>query len=214
MEWPLALASAAFFALYAFIVIEQPSGAADVVAGAGMLVIWAIFVVDLVVRLVLAPDRWQWLLRNLHLVAVVVLPFFRTLFLLRVVAMLGALQRATGAAFRGRVVLYGSVSAVLVVLTASLGVLDAEQDAPGASITTFGDALWWACTTLTTVGYGDLYPVTVSGRLIAVALMLSGIGLVGVVTATFASSFVERLRVAREHELESRSGSAQTPDAV
>jgi voltage-gated potassium channel len=52
---------------------------------------------------------------------------------------------------------------------------------------TFGDAVWWACATLTTVGYGDVTPVTSMGRLIAVGVMMIGLGLLGAVTGTFAS---------------------------
>ncbi len=66
-----------------------------------------------------------------------------------------------------------------------------EQSAHGSSIHTFGDALWWAIVTVTTVGYGDKYPVTAGGRGVAVVLMLVGIGLIGVLTATVASFFVE-----------------------
>lgn len=69
----------------------------------------------------------------------------------------------------------------------ALAGLDAEQDADGANITTIGDALWWASTTVTTVGYGDRFPVTTEGRFIAVALMVVGIGLVGAVTASVAA---------------------------
>jgi voltage-gated potassium channel len=76
---------------------------------------------------------------------------------------------------------------------AALAVLDAERDAPNATITNFGDALWWAVTTITTVGYGDRYPVTTEGRLIAGALMVAGIALVGVITASLASWFVQRI---------------------
>jgi voltage-gated potassium channel len=57
-----------------------------------------------------------------------------------------------------------------------------------------GDALWWAVVTATTIGYGDLSPVTVEGRLIAVVLMLTGIGVIGVFTATVASFFFEQER--------------------
>ena len=62
-----------------------------------------------------------------------------------------------------------------------------------ATITSFGKALWWSITTVTTVGYGDLYPVTITGRVIAVLLMLGGISLVGVVTASLASWIVQRV---------------------
>ncbi|WP_237358201.1 potassium channel family protein [Rathayibacter tritici] len=60
---------------------------------------------------------------------------------------------------------------------ASLAVLDAERDTPGALITTFDQALWWAFVTITTVGYGDLYPVTGTGRFIAAGIMLGGIAM-------------------------------------
>ena len=57
----------------------------------------------------------------------------------------------------------------------------------------FGKALWWSITTVTTVGYGDVYPVTNTGRVIAVLLMIGGISLVGVVTAALASWIIERV---------------------
>lgn len=199
-EWPLVAAASVFFLLYASRVIGRPEGVTQTMIEAGLLVIWVVFVVDFVVRLILAPDRWRWLLRHLHLLAIVVLPFFRTLFVLRLVALLSALRRATASAFRGRVMLYSITSASLIVLVGDLGVLDAEQDAPGATITSFGDSIWWAFTTITTVGYGDLYPVTIPGRTIAVGLMISGIALVGAVTATLASWFVERVQIARGDE--------------
>ena len=68
--------------------------------------------------------------------------------------------------------------------------LDAEQRDPSANITSFGDALWWACATMTTVGYGDHYPVTGGGRAVGVGLMIAGIALLGAVTATLASWFI------------------------
>jgi voltage-gated potassium channel Kch len=80
----------------------------------------------------------------------------------------------------------------------SLAVLDAERGKPGANITTFGDALWWATTTVTTVGYGDRFPTTGQGRLIAGLLMLGGIALLGVVTASLASWLLDRVREVEE----------------
>jgi len=123
----------------------------------------------------------------------VLLPPLRPLWLLRLVA---GLNRATGAALRGRIVAIAAVSALLVVWVSSLAVLEAERYAPGATILTLGDALWWALVTITTVGYGDLYPITLQGRLAAAVLMISGLLLLGVITATLSSYVIERARQA------------------
>lgn len=85
--------------------------------------------------------------------------------------------------------------ASLIAFCAALATLDVERDAAGANITNIGDAMWWALETMTTVGYGDRFPVTSVGRLVAVGLMLSGIALLGIVTATFASWLVARVTI-------------------
>jgi voltage-gated potassium channel len=85
--------------------------------------------------------------------------------------------------------------------------LDAERDAPESNIITSGDALWWAVTTIITVGYGDRYPTTTTGRLIAFGLMIAGIALLGVVTVTLASWIVER--VSAENAAEGAATAAQ-----
>ena len=103
------------------------------------------------------------------------------------------LQKAIGGAIRGRVILYTASSVVLLVYAGSLAILDAERGHPGARITTFGDAVWWSMSTVTTVGYGDESPVTGEGRVVAVLMMVGGIGLVGAVTATLASWVVQRV---------------------
>ena len=121
------------------------------------------------------------------------LPFLRPLRLLRLLVLIKVMHRAGGDAIRGRVAVYTASSAALLVYVASLAMLETERSAPEATITNFGDAIWWSITTVTTVGYGDTYPVTATGRVIAVLLMIGGISLIGVITATVASWIVERV---------------------
>ena len=154
---------------------------------------WGIFVLDYAANLWPAADRWRWFVRNLHELLIVALPFFRPLRLLRLVTLLSVLHRTVGETLRGRVVTYVAASAALLVFVGALAVLDVEQSAPDAKILTFGDAVWWAVATITTVGYGDMYPVTPLGRLVAAALMMSGIAVLGVVTAAIASWLVRRV---------------------
>ena len=106
--------------------------------------------------------------------------------------------RSATSSLVGKVSMYVAGAAVTAVALGSITVLDAEQDAKGANITTFGDALWWARTTVATVGYGDRFPVTVQGRVVAVGLMLVGIALVGAVTATIAAWLVSQVEQERE----------------
>jgi voltage-gated potassium channel len=82
------------------------------------------------------------------------------------------------------------MSAFTVLVVASILVLQAESGHPGANITTGGDALWWGVVTITTVGYGDLVPVTAAGRVIAVLVMFAGVGIIGSLASILASVLV------------------------
>jgi voltage-gated potassium channel len=195
---PLTIAAVVFLVAYAWEVIGNLSGTAATVAELIITATWAAFVLDYAVNLLLAPQRWAWFRGHIFDLLVVVLPLLRPLRLLRLVTLLSVLQRTAGAAFRERVVMYVIGASALLVFVASLAVLDAERSAEGSSITTFWDALWWAFVSITTVGYGDFAPVTAMGRLIAGGLMLGGVALLGVVTATLASWIVEQ--VAKQEE--------------
>ena len=192
-EWPLAGIALAFLIDYSGWVLAQPHGGTAEVLNAIMVVLYLVFVIDYCTRLALATNRGHWFAHHLLDLAVVAVPFLRPLRVLRLIVLFGAMQRAMGAAIRGRVVAYTGASAVLLVYVASLAILEAERSDPISPIKTFGDAVWWSMSTITSVGYGDLAPVTAAGRLIAVLLMLGGISLIGVITATVASWIVQRV---------------------
>jgi len=82
-----------------------------------------------------------------------------------------------------------SIIAILLVVFSSIAILQVEKD-PNSNIKTAEDAIWWAYVTITTVGYGDKYPVTTEGRIIASVLMTAGVGLFGTFTAYISSLFV------------------------
>ena len=189
-EWPLTAIALAFLAVYAWEVIAGLRGAARAGTELAMDVMWAVFIADYLVRLALAPQRGRWFVRHLFDLAVVALPVLRPLRLVRLIALIGVLHRGAGMALRGRITAYTAGGVTLLVVVSSLAVLDAERGAPGTPIRTYGEAVWWALATITTVGYGDLAPVTAVGRWAAVLLMIGGVALAGVVTATLASWIV------------------------
>lgn len=184
-EWPLIASSIAFLIAYAVPIIEpEISTELSRVCSGVVIGTWILFSADYVVRLSLAERRRDFVTKHLLDLVVIVLPLLRPLRLVRLVAVVKILNRSAARNLRGRVVLYVSSATVVLVFCAALAMTAEERFVPGANITGFGDGVWWAVTTITTVGYGDRYPVTVTGRLIAAGLMLGGIALVGVVTAT------------------------------
>ena len=189
-EWPLTGAAVVFLGVYAWEVLTNAQGGTKDAAELVINTVWALFGVDYLVRLILAPSRGRWFLHHLPDLAIIVLPFLRPLRLLRLVTLVSVIHRSAGTALRGRITLYTVGSAALLIFTSALAVLDAERHEPGTSIRTFGQALWWALTTFTTVGYGDSIPASTQGRFIAALLMIGGVALAGVVTATLASWIV------------------------
>jgi voltage-gated potassium channel len=83
------------------------------------------------------------------------------------------------------------LASILLAYIGAVQITISERGVEGSNIKNFGDGLWWAITTVTTVGYGDRFPVTSTGRVLAVCLMLVGISLMGVITASVAAWFVK-----------------------
>jgi voltage-gated potassium channel len=158
----------------------------------------AVFFTDVLVRwrrAGWAAEFWRW--GWLDLLAAI--PFdvaFRTLQLIRVYRIVRVLrvlyklqELTTGTTLNERLLALPGIAVVMIVFSTAL-MVEAERHAPGATIKSGGDALWWALTTVTTVGYGDTYPVTTEGRIIAAGLMLVGIALFGSISAIVTSKLI------------------------
>jgi voltage-gated potassium channel len=166
--------------------------------------IWAVFAVEYFTKLYLAPDRGTFAKTHIPDLVIVVVPFLRPLRVLRSARALRLLRLARLGAFgmKGlsnvRRILsahgldYVLLAGVAIVLIGAALVFEFERGLDKGNIASFPDALWWAATTVTTVGYGDRFPVSAAGRGVAVALMFTGIALFGVLTASIAAFFVEQ----------------------
>jgi voltage-gated potassium channel len=150
------------------------------------LITWLIFALDLTIRFVLDPKKKDFMKRNWPFAIALLFPPLRIILVIsavmRVARDRNALAKIVG--------LYAVYAVLTVVIFGSLFTLMFEINAPGANITSYGDAAWWGFVTVTTVGYGDFTPVTVGGRVVAVFIMFTGAAAVGAVTAAVASRFI------------------------
>ena len=183
-----------YLVVYSFYVLDLNLTTSDRSAlNTVMNVIWGIFIVDLTTRTILAPRHIAYLVHHPIDVLAVAVPAFRVLRVLRVLTA-GQWLISRGSRLRiGRTATAVVIAVVFITYLGALAVLNAERGAKGATIETFGDALWWALVTMSTVGYGDYTPVTGNGRIIAVGIMIVGVGLLGLVGASVASAVVSRL---------------------
>jgi voltage-gated potassium channel len=182
--------------------------------------VWLAFVAEYVGKLLIAPSRRAYVRRAWVDLLIIALspPFlvpdsaqgFRAARLLRLlrfvragaVAAIGLREAAQG--FRHRKFHYVALATAVILSLGALGIFAVERG-QNNSIQSVGDAFWWAVVTTTTVGYGDVSPVTAEGRLIAVALMIVGIGFLGIMTATITSFFIDPEKGAEErHSIEAR----------
>ncbi|MEU8758374.1 potassium channel family protein [Streptomyces sp. NPDC048659] len=193
METPLTVMALVYLAGYAVRVLGHhlPGPVKDLCL-AMTFAAWAVFLVDYVVRVRLSGTGVLRFVRH-HLLdtVVVVLPLLRPL---RIVSVYDRVQRRRDKprlSLYARVMAYAGMTAGLLGFAGALTVYHFEYAAPGASIRTFGDAVWLTCATLATVGYGDVTPVTPMGRLTAVGLMGVGLALLGAVTGSFSSWLIQ-----------------------
>ncbi|SDS50233.1 potassium channel family protein [Microterricola viridarii] len=195
-RWPLILLSIGFLVAYSLVTI-RPSWTRDeqilivVVLGAA----WLAFIIDPVVRLILtAPHRRAAYVRTYKVEFwAALLPILRPFSLLRHLDSTPGFMGNGGNALRSRVLAVAAAYAGMYVYVIAITVLQVERNAPGATIVTFGEAIWWAFVTLATVGYGDYVPITPFGRTLAVMLMAGGVVIIGTASALIVSYLSERI---------------------
>ena len=172
-------------------------------------VICLFFLVDFVIRFRAARNKWKFMRWGwIDLLSSIPLTqFFLYGRIFRVFQVLRVMRSTRVILYflfrnkiKGTFSLVSSVSVILIIFGA-IAILQLEKGVPGANINNSIDALWWAFVTITTVGYGDYYPVTVEGRVIAAILMTAGVGLFGTFTGFIASWFLEDDRVKVENHV-------------
>ncbi|MFZ0667431.1 MAG: ion channel, partial [Acidimicrobiales bacterium] len=203
-RFPMTLLGIAWLVIGIIVLTNDVNHSASKVLVAILFVLWVVMLVEYLVRLVVTPDTPGYLRRRWIEPATVFLPPLQGWHVVGIERM--TLLVREGELRLEAILRHHSLFRVLIAVIATLFVgawlvLLFEEDAKGSNIHDYPDALWWAIVTVTTVGYGDRYPVTEGGRIVAVVLMLVGIGLIGTLTATVASLFIKEHADANKEEL-------------
>ncbi|MHA3684719.1 potassium channel family protein [Leucobacter sp. HY1908] len=194
--WPLFAGSLVFFACFTMSWVDpHPEPRLRELGAATVVVLWVWFVADYFIRMYLARGhvRQFFATRGLDLLSIV-LPAFRPFLILVTIWRMPVFAGANATRMRVRYGLITVLFAFIYVYVNSYFVWAVEKGAPGATIVNFEDAVWWGFVTISTVGYGDYAPVTLLGRVIAIGLMVGGVLVIGVTTATVLSYLTDRIR--------------------
>lgn len=181
-----------------------------------------VFLADFLRSLSRAPNKWGYFLKGggwLDLLGSIPFGKFALFRFARLFRIARVMRTLKGNDFRKMLtdqlaqntLIFTFVIALILIFTIALLVLKAEQGNPHANITTYTNAVWWAFVTITTVGYGDYYPVTTLGRFWALILMFSGLGIIGVLSSFLASTFIS-LQRRRDKNTDGSNGNDENKD--
>jgi voltage-gated potassium channel len=202
-KYPMAVLGLAWLALAIVVLSTDVDSSASTLLVGSFFALWVIMLVEYLVRLVVTPDRPGYVRRRWVEPATVLLPPLQGWHVVGIEKMSLLLHEGelrVEAVLKHHSLFRVLIAAVVTLFVGAWLVLLFEEKAKGSNIHDYPDALWWAIVTVTTVGYGDRYPVTEGGRVVAAILMLVGIGLIGVLTATVASVFIKEHTDANKEE--------------
>jgi voltage-gated potassium channel len=208
---PLLVLAFVFLAFYAAPIIN-PDLDPKLIAflDVSQTIIWALFIVDFVGRFTLAEKKVPFLKRNVIELIAVVLPFFRPLRALRLLSVATIGFRRFVGKLRERVTFYVFGAAFMLWFITGLAVTEAERGVEGANIANVWQGWWWSFITMATVGYGDKFPITPEGQWVAVIIVLTGIALLGTISAFLASWFIDNVEKVETEILEDTVKANQT----
>ena len=167
--------------------VEYASSSGDTDTGKWLMIVgWVGFVIDLAIQWLLDADRRHFARRHWFAILAVLIPIFRAFFVFYIFIRLARGRTR----LQSKIQYYAAYLTILVITFGAVLVLEAERNYPGSNIKTYGEAVWWACVTVTTVGYGDYTPVSPTGRAIATLMLFNGVAIISVITATISSRFV------------------------
>lgn len=155
---------------------------------------WMAFAGDLAWGFIKSESKKKFLKSHPLEIVAVALPMLRPLRLLRLISFGSLVLEKVSIGKSVGITIKVVVTTFFFGYIAAIQITIVERVSPSGNIKNFSDGLWWAFTTITTVGYGDRYPTTSEGRIIAVCLMILGISLLGVVSATIAAWFVRLMQ--------------------
>jgi voltage-gated potassium channel len=202
-KFPMALLGIAWLVIGIIVLTTDVNSSASTALVGIFFALWVIMLVEYLVRLVVTPDTPGYVKRRWIEPATVVVPplqGWHVVGIERMTLLVREGELRVEAILKHHSLFRVLIAVVGVLFVGAWLVLLFEENAKGSNIHDYPDALWWAIVTVTTVGYGDRFPVTEGGRIIAVVLMLVGIGLIGVLTATVASVFIKEHTDATKEE--------------
>lgn len=214
--WPMFILSVVFVVI-SVVIIARPKELARIdyvhlLSVGGIL--WLVFIANYVIRMLISENRQRFIRDHSFELASLIVPYLRPFLLLSYVWRLSFFENGSASRLRARYIILVSMFAVFYVYSISTAVWIVERHSPKANILNWGDAIWWGFTTISTVGYGDFTPVTALGRILAVFLMIGGIFVLGVVSATVISAFNDQLKgYLQHHRDEVIQGRAQVQGA-